>query len=203
MKMCARSLTGGPVLRLMGKPMAVPQRPFRVLLTDDKHHHHIPLLRALREQGHCVLYAADGVSAETLCRTPQLEIDVLVACAEMKRMDGSELARRVVRMRPEVRGLFMWRHFVGPEVAHRVYEHGYAVIEEPFTPEELCRRLTGLLTFPRNEACADSRFEGKDPLVVCEDEALAIGSKKNRLQRDLFMEQSEVRNFSGAQSEIV
>ena len=100
------------------------------------------------ECGLSVLHAADGASGETLCRASQLEIEVLVACADMKRMCGFELARRVGRMRPEVRVLLMWRHFEGPEEAHRAYERGYAVIEEPFTPEELCRRLTGLLALP-------------------------------------------------------
>ena len=66
----------------------------------------------------------------------------------MKRMGGFELARRVVRMRPEVRVLLMWHHFAGPGEAHRACERGYAVIEEPFTPEELCRRLTSLLVLP-------------------------------------------------------
>jgi hypothetical protein len=78
----------------------------------------------------------------------------------MKRMCGFELARRVVRMRPEVRVLLMWRRFAGPEEAFRAYDRGYAVIEEPFTPEELCRRLMGFLGSSR------------------EDEVLAIGSKK-------------------------
>jgi two-component system cell cycle sensor histidine kinase/response regulator CckA len=124
-------------------------RAFTVLLVDDNHHHRIPLLRALREQGYNVLYAADGVSGDALCHESQLEIDALIACADMKRMCGSELARRVGRMRPDVRVLVMWRHFEGPEEAHRAYEHGYAGIEEPFTPEQLCRRLTGLLASPR------------------------------------------------------
>ena len=144
-----------PALRLVGQPVAAPQRSFGVLLVDDNPHHRIPLLRALRDQGHRVLHAADGASGETLCRASQLEIDALVACADMKRMCGCELARRVVRMRPEVRVLLMWRHFAGPEAACRAYDRGYAVIEEPFTPEELCRRLMGLLGSSRNEACAE------------------------------------------------
>jgi two-component system cell cycle sensor histidine kinase/response regulator CckA len=125
------------------------ERGCTVLLVDDDHHHRIPLLRALREQGHNVLYAADGVAGDALCQESQLEIDALVASADMKRMCGSELARRVGRMRPDVRVLLMWRHFEGPEAAHRAYEHGYAGIEEPFTPEQLCCRLTGLLASPR------------------------------------------------------
>jgi two-component SAPR family response regulator len=67
----------------------------------------------------------------------------------MKRMCGFELARRVGRMRPEVQVLLMWRHFERSEEAHRAYEHGYAGIEVPFTPEQLCRRLTGLLASSR------------------------------------------------------
>lgn len=92
--------------------------------------------------------SADGVSGDALCQASQLE-DALVACADMKRMCGFELARRVSHMRPEVRVLLMWRPFEGPEEAHRAHERGYAGIEEPFTPEQLCRRLTGLLAFPR------------------------------------------------------
>jgi DNA-binding response OmpR family regulator len=151
------------------------ERCSSVLLVDDNPHHRIPLLR---DQGHSVLHAADGASDETLFRTSQLEIDALVACADMKRMCGFELARRVGRMRREVRVLLMWRHFEGPEEAHRAYEHGYAVIEEPFTPEELCRRLTGLLGSPRNDACAEPRLAAKDHLIPREDQVLAIGSKK-------------------------
>jgi CheY-like chemotaxis protein len=131
--------------------VAAPQRPFSILLVDDNVRHRILLLRALRDQGHSVLHAADGASGEALCRASRLKIDALVACADLKRMSGFELARRMVRLRPEVRVLLMCRHLAGPEEAHRACERGYAVIEEPFTPEELCRRLTGLLGPPRND----------------------------------------------------
>jgi DNA-binding response OmpR family regulator len=167
-----------PALRLVGQPVAAPQRSFGVLLVDDNPHHRIPLLRALRDQGHRVLHAADGASGETLCRASQLEIDALVACADMKRMCGCELARRVVRMRPEVRVLLMWRHFAGPEAACRAYDRGYAVIEEPFTPEELCRRLTGLLALLTQRGVRRARLDGEDRLILREGEVLAIGSKK-------------------------
>jgi CheY-like chemotaxis protein len=152
-------------------------RGFNVLLVDDNHHHRIPLLRALRHQGHSVLHAADGASGETLCRASQLEIDALIACADMKRMCGFELARRVARVRPEVRVLLMGRH-LGPEEAHRAYERGYAVIEEPFTPEQLCHRLTGLLGSPRNDTGAEPRLVAGDRLIPREDHVLAIGSRK-------------------------
>jgi hypothetical protein len=52
------------------------------------------------------------------------------------------------------------------------------MIEEPFTPEELCRRLTDFLASPRNDACAEPWLDGEDRLIPREDEVLAIGSKK-------------------------
>jgi DNA-binding response OmpR family regulator len=153
-----------PLLR--PSPATVPLVPalvrgFNVLLVDDNHHHRVPLLRALREQGHNVLHAADGASGETLCRESKREIDALVACADMKRVCGFELAGRVVRMRPDVRVLLMGSRLAEPEEARRAYERRYAVIEEPFTPQELCHRLTGLLGSPRSDDCAAHRLDAE------------------------------------------
>jgi DNA-binding response OmpR family regulator len=150
-----------------------------VLLVDDNPQHRIPLLRALRDQGHSVLHSADGPSGEALCRASQFEIDVLVACADMKRMCGFKLAHRVRRMHPTVRVLLMWRRLERPEEARRAYACGYAVIQEPFTPEELCRRLTGLLGSAGSGACTQTRPDGEHRLMPHEGEALPIGSKKD------------------------
>ncbi len=153
-------------------------RGSRVLLVDDDPQHRIPLLRALRDQGHSVLHAADGPSGEGLCRASQFEIDALVARADMKAMCGFELARRVCRMQPAVRVLLMWRCLERPEDARRAYERGYAVIPEPFTPEELCRRLTDLLGSSRSGTGAQVRLDGEDRLLPPEDEVLDSDSKK-------------------------
>jgi DNA-binding response OmpR family regulator len=154
------------------------ERGFSVILVDDNPHYRIPLLRALRDQGHSVLSAADGASGENLFRTSQIEIDALVARADMNRMSGFELARRVRRARPEIRVLLMSRHPEGRAETHCAYERGYAVIEEPFTRKQLCRRLSGLLASPRYDARAERRLDGEDRLWPREDEVLAIGSMR-------------------------
>jgi CheY-like chemotaxis protein len=153
-------------------------RGFRVLLVDDDPRRRVRLLRALRDQGHSVLHAADGPSGETLCRSSPLEINALVARADMKGMCGFELARRVGRVRREIRALLMWRHFERSDEAHLAYERGYAVIEEPFTPEELCRQVAELLASPRNDACTEPGLDSEDRLIPREDEVLAIGFQK-------------------------
>jgi CheY-like chemotaxis protein len=132
------------------EPPADPSRPITVLLVDDNHHHRIPLVRALRERKYNVLYAAASDRGEDLFRTSLHEIDALVACSEMKRMGGFELARRVRRASPEIGVLLMCTHFASPEETHRALEHRYALIEEPFTPEQLCRRLIGVVAPSRH-----------------------------------------------------
>ena len=136
-----------------GSPAEAARRPLTVLLIDDNHHHRTPLVRALRGQKYEVLYAASGPRGEDLSRTSRQEIDALVACADMKRMGGFELARRLRRSRPEIGVLMMCRHSASPEEARIVLERGFPVIEEPFTPEDVCRRLTGLLA-SRHTLCA-------------------------------------------------
>jgi hypothetical protein len=42
----------------------------------------------------------------------------------------------------------------------------------------VCRRLTGLLGFPRNDTCAEPLSDGEDRRILREDEVLAIGSRK-------------------------
>lgn len=139
-----------PALLGTEPPAETSRRRFTVLLVDDNHYHRIPLVRALRDQKHNVLYAAAGDRGEDLFRTSLYEIDALVACSETRRMGGFELARRVRRASPEIGVLLMCTRLASPEVAQRALEYGYALIEEPFTPEELCRRLIGILGSPQH-----------------------------------------------------
>ena len=164
--------------RLPDLRVASPQRPFHLLLVDDDHQHGTPLLRALRAHRHIVLYAIDGASGENLFRASQLEIDALVTRADMNRMCGFELARRLRRVRPEISVLLMCRHFAGPDSADDARERGYHVIEEPFTPDELCRRVTGLLASPRDDSRSRMELVGEGRPRPIEDENRTIDSWK-------------------------
>ena len=135
-----------PALSIVGPPVTDARRPLTVMLVDDNHQHRIPLVRALRAQNHNVLYAASGARGEDLFQTSRLEIDALVACVEMKSMNGFELARRLRRVRPGIGVLLMCRRFANLEEADRARARGYPLIEEPFTPEQLCRRLMDVLS---------------------------------------------------------
>ena len=135
--------------------MVDARRPLTVLLIDDNHHHRIPLLRALCAERYDVLYAADGARGEDLSWTSPREIDALIACAELRWMSGFELARRVRSARPEIAVLLMCRSSTSSEHADRSFEHGFAVLEEPFTPEQLTRRLAEVLAESQSKDCPE------------------------------------------------
>ena len=174
---CSAEASRHPALQPVARPLSALQHLCSVLLVDDDPHRWIPLVRALREQGHRVLHAADGPSGESLCRASRFEIDALIAPTDMKRMCGCELAGRVVRMRSDVRVLLMWRRSGANEAAHRAHGRGYAVIEEPFTPEELCLRLKGVLGSASNDTFAALRLDTDHRFVPHAEERPAIASR--------------------------
>jgi DNA-binding response OmpR family regulator len=144
-------------LRLVNPLVRDAPRPLTVLLVDDNHHHRIPLLRALRAQRYNVLYAADGARGEDLSRTSLREIDALIASAEMRRMSGFELARRVRSARPKIAVLLMCGSLASPDHAGNPFESGFPVIEEPFTPKQFTSRLAEVLSASRSKDCPESQ----------------------------------------------
>ena len=144
-------------LRIVTSPVTHAPRRRTVLLIDDNHHHRIPILRALRAERYDVLYAADGARGEELFLTSLREIDALVACAEMRHMSGSELARRVRRIRPEISVLLMCGSQARPGHVDSPFEPDFPVIEDPFTPEQLTRRLAEVLAASLDSECPEWR----------------------------------------------
>ena len=143
-------------LQIVAPPVTHAPRRLTVLLIDDNHHHRIPILRALRAERYDVLYAADGARGEELFRASLREIDALIACAAMRRMSGFELARRVRSARPEIAVLLMCESQASPGRAGNPFEPpGFPVIEEPFTPEQLTRRLAEVLSASGDSDCAE------------------------------------------------
>ncbi|MDX2306990.1 MAG: response regulator [Hyphomicrobium sp.] len=77
----------------------------RIVLADDDATTRAFIERALKQDGHAVTLAQDGVEAfERLSQTPA---DVLVSDIEMPGLDGIELAKRALTQQPELKVLLM------------------------------------------------------------------------------------------------
>jgi len=101
---CSAEASRHPALQPVARPLSALQHLCSVLLVDDDPHRWIPLVRALREQGHRVLHAADGPSGESLCRASRFEIDALIAEADKFRKDDQE-HREIRELQNRLEGL--------------------------------------------------------------------------------------------------
>ena len=134
-----------------------------ILLVEDE-----PILRAvlsqgLREDGYTVLEAGLGKDALGICQQHVGPIHLLIADVvlpktkelEMKgspsgvpELDGIELARRVVAVRPDTRVIFISGHPRETWKSHRSGPPQGSFLLKPFDPDSLSRKVRDVLDAP-------------------------------------------------------
>jgi PAS domain S-box-containing protein len=136
-----------PMARL--ESSALPGGTETILLVEDD-----PALREmatalLRRLGYNVLPAANGVEALSLKRQPGIgHIDLLFTDVVMPHMSGTELAERVRAVHPYTRILFT-SAYTEHAMAHQgVLNKGVTLLQKPFTPSALARKLREVLDQP-------------------------------------------------------
>lgn len=73
------------------------------------------------------------------------EINLVVLDMVMPRMGGLEAAERMRRIRPELPVIFTTGYSADHEALTTVIENGGTVVEKPFDPKKLARRVRELL----------------------------------------------------------
>jgi two-component system, cell cycle sensor histidine kinase and response regulator CckA len=116
------------------------------LLVADDHEGIREMVRsALEGCGYRVLLAANGEEAIHIFQEHAREISLAVLDMVMPRVGGMESAKRMRRIRPELPVVFTTGYSVENEELTRVIEAGGAVVEKPFDPKKLARRIRELL----------------------------------------------------------
>ena len=116
-----------------------------VLLVEDEETVRRIAERVLARGGYDVLTAAEGAEAMALSRQHSGTIQVLVTDLVMPRMNGSDLARRLMAERPGIRVLFISGYDRDAARTSGPLEPGTDFIEKPFSPEVLLERVARLL----------------------------------------------------------
>ncbi len=133
-----------PVPRLNAPDL--PRGRETILLVEDD-----PALREmaatwLRRLGYTVLAAANGVEALSLKHEPGAgHIHLLFTDVVMPHMSGKELADRVRALYPHTRILFTSAYTEIAMVHQGVLDQGVALLQKPFTPSALARKIRELL----------------------------------------------------------
>ncbi|MCE9579748.1 MAG: PAS domain S-box protein [Deltaproteobacteria bacterium] len=119
-----------------------------ILLVEDE-----PALRtimgtALRRHGYAVLEASDGEDALRVAAAHAEPIAMLVTDVVMPRMNGRELAERLVPLRPAMRVLYV-SGYTADALGHQgVLEAGIAYLQKPVTPLVLAAKVRAMLDAP-------------------------------------------------------
>jgi two-component system cell cycle sensor histidine kinase/response regulator CckA len=128
----------------------LPRGTETILLVEDD-----PALREmaatlLRRLGYTVLAAANGIEALSLKQQRDIgHIDLLFTDVVMPHMSGKELADRVQALYPHTRILFTSAYTENAIVHQGVLNKDLALLQKPFTPSALARKLREVLDQPR------------------------------------------------------
>jgi PAS domain S-box-containing protein len=116
-----------------------------VLVVEDD-----PALRrlismSLEKRGYTVLAAEDGTEAIRILESNPGKIDLVVSDIMMPKLNGLELRKKAILLRPEMRFLLIsgYAEDTIGETAHLPQDAGY--LEKPFLPIELARKIRALL----------------------------------------------------------
>ena len=116
-----------------------------VLLVEDEEGVRQLTREYLETYGYTVIQAADGHAALELARVHHGPIHLLVTDIVMPGISGRELADRAVKIRPELKVLYMSGYTDQAVVQHGMLESGSVLLQKPFTMGALAAKLREIL----------------------------------------------------------
>ena len=131
--------------RLNQESSEIPHGTETILLAEDEDVVRKLTCEVLEMYGYRVLEAANGGSALLICERETEPIDLLLTDVVMPEMSGRELADRLLKIRPEMKILFM-SGYTDNTISHQgILEEGENFIQKPFSPESLALKVREIL----------------------------------------------------------
>ncbi len=135
--------------RTDAKPIKVAERPElttvrgteTVLLVEGEEQLRTVATDILKRNGYFVLSTQNGGEALLLCEKHRGPIHLLLTDVVMPLMSGSELAERLLPMRPEMKPLYTSGYTEDAIVHHRVLNSGISLLPKPIAPDALLRKV--------------------------------------------------------------
>jgi len=119
--------------------------PATILLVEDDDAVRDITAEILQEIGYSTLIAATPQKALEICSSVQERIDLLLSDVIMPDMNGRELSRRIVEMRPDIRVLFMSGYTAEVIDQKGILAEGLHFIQKPFDRATLHHKMQSIL----------------------------------------------------------
>jgi CheY-like chemotaxis protein len=122
-----------------------PRGTETVLLAEDEDGVRALAKVSLQANGYTVLEARSGDEAVRLADRHPGPVHLLVTDVVMPKMSGRQLAERVTANRPGLKVLYLSGYSADPAVRHGLAGPGLALLQKPFTPTLLARKVREVL----------------------------------------------------------
>ena len=116
-----------------------------ILLVEDEDALRSLARRVLEINGYTVIEASNGHDAIACCQQHDGQIDLVVSDIIMPQMGGLELVNRLKTTCPEFKTLFITGYTDNTLIHNGAIEQGNAVLQKPFSPDSLARKVREVL----------------------------------------------------------
>jgi two-component system, cell cycle sensor histidine kinase and response regulator CckA len=134
-----------PALAECAEPYAATYGSETILVTEDDAAVRELTCQVLELHGYKVLQARDAGEALSICRTYNGPIAALLTDLIMPQMNGSDLVRQVLMVRPQIRIVYMSGYSEHQLLDTHNSDPSPLIIQKPFTAELLTRTLRDAL----------------------------------------------------------
>lgn len=119
-----------------------------ILLVEDELGVRQLVCEMMRRLGYQILPASGGAEAIRLIEQHRGSIDLLVTDVIMPQMSGRELAQRLKLLQPSLKVLYISGYTDDMLAHHGVLESNVFLLQKPFAPDELAKKLREVLDTP-------------------------------------------------------
>lgn len=135
----------------------------KILIVDDEKNIRLTMTQALQPLSYDIKTAVNGEDA-----LEQLEVDdfgLILLDLKMPGMDGLDVLRRVVELRPDIRVILISAHGTVEHAVEAMRLGAVDFIQKPFVPKELRDIVTRVLDRDKLEAAQASDYESHVELI--------------------------------------
>jgi len=130
------------------KSVSAPSGAETVLVVEDEEPVRKLVRSILEAAGYTVLEATDSMETIRIAQEHNGHIHLLLTDVIMPGLSGREVAERVSSLRPDIKILYMSGYTDEAIARHGVLEAGIALLQKPFTPDVLKRKVVEALHPP-------------------------------------------------------